>query len=340
MLKKLLLALVLVMLSAFLVPTGASAHAPLDLHGKNFRNRTVPGSTCRSAHPIKLHKGHGKGGMRDGEQLVDIAMGKPIFGDLTGDGSDEAFVFVLCETKGGGTVGAEVQSNWVVFTGRTGTVRVLGNIVAQHQWLNTVATVLQDPKVANGVAKVHETIWFPNDPSCCGRGRANTSWWFHNGKLRVKSTTLHITDQIVGATSVGHAKLGMTAKQLRHAYGTVQHSELANGGCDVYWHGKQSKSFGALIDHSTSPKVFGIYAPSGSVTLAGVGQYSSVRQIKHVYAGHTIESGTAASGTQLFVKLAHSWLGFQLHKSGGAMLVNGVRVGTHAFVTGKHTCSS
>ena len=341
--KKLVLALGVAVAAALLVPlTAASAAGPVNLHNVNLRNRTIPGSTCYAKDPIKLHKGHGTGGtFGDGQKLVVDSYGKPVYGDLTHDGQDEAFLFVTCST-GGGTASSIVKSSWVVFTGGTGKVRVLGVIRAKHQWLNSDATVLSDPTISGGVAHVRETIWFPEEPTCCGTGKARTAWWFHNGKLRVKSTHLTITDQIVSSKRVGHAALGATVAQLKAKYGTLHHQELATGGCDVYWHGKQSKSFGALIDPSSHGKVFGIYAPKDSVTLAGIGDYATVQQVKHAYAGHTITTGTSDVGKQLYVKSGSSWFGFTLKKDSGApgYYVASIRIGTHAFVTGAHTCSS
>jgi hypothetical protein len=340
--KKLVLALVLAVTAALLVPVSASAAPSVNLHNVNLRNRTIPGKTCYSPSPIKLHKGHGQGGTyADGEKLFVDSYGKPVYGDLTHDGQDEAFLFVTCST-GGGTAASIVKSSWVVFTAGSGKVKVLGVISAKHQWLNSNATVLSDPKITGGVAHVRETIWFPEDPTCCGTGKARTAWWYHNGTLRVKSTKLTITDQIVSAKRVGHAALGATVAQLKAKYGTLHHEELATGGCDIYWHGKQSTSFGALIDPSSKGKVFGIYAPTDSVTRAGIGDYSSVKQVKHAYAGHTIKRGTSDAGKQIYVKSGSSWFGFSLKKDSGVpgYYVRSIRIGTHAFVTGAHTCSS
>jgi hypothetical protein len=337
--KKLVLLVVLVLASVALAPVSASAAGPVNLHSVNLKNRTIPGSTCHSSQPIKLHNGHGKGGKLGGIQLVDDVYGKATYGDLTHDGNSEAMLFVMCST-GGGTSASDVKDNWVVFTGQSGKVRVLGVMTAKHQWYNTHPTSLDTPKLANGVATVREIVYFPTDPDCCGTGVGSTEWWFHNGALRVKSTTLKITDKIVSSRRVGHAALGMTVARLQNKYGTIQSEELANGGCRVYWHGKQSKSFGALIDSKSAGKVYGIYAPKGAVTVAGIGQYSTVAQINRAYAGHTIKSGTNAAGKQVYVKFANSWFAFTLKKMFGSLSVVSMRIGTRGFVTGAHTCSS
>jgi hypothetical protein len=88
--------------------------------------------------------------------------------------------------------------------------------------------------------------------------------------------------------------------------------------------------------------VFGIYAPTDAVTLAGIGDYSTVKQIRQVYAGHTIKRGTSDAGKQVYVKSGSSWFGFTLKKDSGipGYYVGSIRIGTHAFVTGAHTCSS
>jgi hypothetical protein len=339
--KKLVVLLALVLASVALVPVNASAAGPVNLHKVNLRNATIPGSTCHSPNPIKLHKGHGKSVKWHGQHLVVDSYGKPIYGDLTNDGQDEAFLYVLCST-GGGTAASEVRSNWVVFTGGSGQVAVLGVMYPKHQWLNSAASIMSDPVIANGTATVRETIWFTDDHTCCGTGRAKTTWWFHNGALRVKSTTLKITDKIVSSRRVGHAALGMTVAQLKKKYGSVQHEELANGGCDIYWHGKPAKSFGALIDPSSKGKVFGLYAPTTAVTVAGVGHYATIAQIKRVYAGHTIKLATRGAAKEVYVQFPTSWFGFTLRKDSGipGYYVRSIVIGTHAFVTGKHTCTS
>jgi hypothetical protein len=338
--KKLVSALVLVLSATLLVAVSAHAAGPIDLHNVNLRNSTIPGSTCRSGAPIQLHHGHGKGGKWAGQQLFADSFGQPVYADLTHDGQDEALLYVLCST-GDSMGGSEYRSNYVAFTGGSGQVKALGVIYPKHQWLNAHATIIDEPNVSAGVVTVLEKIWFTDDPSCCGRGRATTKWWFHNGALRVKSTHLKITDRIVSSTRVGHAALGDTVAKLKAKYGTVQSKLLANGGCRIYWHGKAAKSFGALIDPSSNGKVYGIYAPRGAVTLAGVGSYATVAQIKHAYAGHTVKTGTNAAGKQLYVKFAHSWIAFTLEKQDGfPAYVTTMRIGTHAFVTGAHTCSS
>jgi hypothetical protein len=82
--------------------------------------------------------------------------------------------------------------------------------------------------------------------------------------------------------------------------------------------------------------------PATKPSRAGIGDYSTVKQVKHTYAGHTIRRGTRDAGKQIYVKSGSSWFGFSLMKDSGipGYYVRSIRIGTHAVVTGAHTCSS
>ena len=340
--KRLIFAAVAVGICAaalLVAPSGASARAAVDLHKVNLGNRAIPGSTCYSHKEIAMHNGHGVGGRLAGTgTLVADEYGKPVYGDVTHDGRAEAFVAVDCST-GGGTAGSQVKFTWVVFTGGSGTVQVLGVLSAQHQWLNAHPTVLQAPKTVKDVVSVHETLWFADDPDCCGSTAANVTWTYTKGALRVRTSTLTLTDRIVTSTSVGRATIGQTPAALKKIYGSRLHSAVYSTGCRDYWHGpNQAKSFGAFVDFNQSARVFGIYAPNGSVTRAGVGTYATVAQIKNAYAGHQII--VTKGSKNVYVRSAGSWLGFGMDTSQSPAFVRSIRVGQLSFVDGAHTCTN
>lgn len=321
-------------------PSSAGAHSPVDLHTVNLKNATIPGSTCDKSSPIQLHNGHGTGGTVDGQHLSADAFGDPVYGDLTHDGRDEALLYVICSAPGGAHR-LDVKQNYVAFTGSSGAVSVLGVIVAKHRFFNTDPTVLRRPRIVDAVVRQPELLYFPTDPYCCPSEHAGTRWWMHNGALRVKNSWLQITDKIVGQNTVGHAVLRETKQDLAITYGNTLHSALYSPGCRDYWHGAhQARSFNAFIDTTTSPGVFGIYAPSGAVTRAGIGKYATLHQIHLAYPGHPVLYNSGAHGTHALVKFAHSWIDFTFDASSSPATVDRMSVGTWGFVSGHHTCSS
>lgn len=265
--------------------TVSASPPPINLRTVSYQNRTIPGSTCLSDRPITLHRGHGIGGTPHDRLVVDVY--KPTFADITHDNHVEAFLPVECST-GGGTAAAQVKFTYVVFTASGRAVTVLGVIAPQQQWRDAHATLMSPVHVSHQTVTVTEYVYVPADADCCSSLTATTKWYAAHGQLRVKSSHLSPNDLIIGNAMVGQARLGMTGPQLRAKYPRAVYHRGTSNTCAAYTAGRE---FDQLTGKSVS---FVAYVRAGrivqirprsryAVTTRGIGQYSSLADIKAAY---------------------------------------------------------
>ena len=186
-----------------------------DLHAIDWRKVTLPGGACGSSRPIRFREA------RYGPRAlirpdVDLLWWNPVvvsswsrrtFGDLDGDGRDEAALQISC-ANGGGTAAGQLAFSAVVFKALGRSMRVVG-IVTPRQPLDPQTAhvpLIRVTKIARGRVMVSEAWYGPFDGSCCASGRARTVWRYSRGKLRPARTSvvqqpwtspLHIYDVVV-----------------------------------------------------------------------------------------------------------------------------------------------
>lgn len=292
----------------------AGAATPPDLHHTSFANRSIPGSTCFSGTPIQLRDGHGDGGYG---YVVNIAA--PRYGDITGDGRDEAFVLANCGT-GGGTASSDVKNSFVVFTGTTSGVKVLGVIAAAHNWRGAQTPLLEFRGVRDGIATVREYLYSSADASCCPTFRARSTYVVRDGKVARRSTRLPVTDKLVLATGIGRARLGQTPAQLRAAYPNTFARIRTTASCTVYRVGSVTDPGDATRRHITAFVRDGrvvqlVPASDYSATVKGAAAYLTPELLAQDYPGRVVQRPHAA-----LVRLDHSWLRFGLATFSGLTL--------------------
>jgi hypothetical protein len=165
----------------------------IDLHKVDWTNATVPGSICGAKHPIRLRDGHAvvrsTRWVRGGLSRVTVSSGwdPVVYGDLDGDGNDEAALGVDCN-NGGGTASGVLAYARVVFTAGERSPRVVA-VVTPHQRPNRHAlpTLLQ-VRILKGTVIAREFWYGPSDGTCCPSGHSTTVWEYGNGALRPVST--------------------------------------------------------------------------------------------------------------------------------------------------------
>lgn len=111
------------------------------------------------------------------------------YGDLNGDGHDEAAIDVVCNNDGGMAAGQLAFAS-VIFTAQKHSLRVLG-IIAPRQPIKATAMhvpILGLVEIHRGKLIAHEAWYGPNDGTCCASGVAKTIWTFENARLRVSRT--------------------------------------------------------------------------------------------------------------------------------------------------------
>ena len=163
-----------------------------NLHRIAWKYATLPGAVCGSAAPIKMRQnpvvGPGaviRSRLWPWQSRVGVAGGSPaVYGDVTGDGRDEAAITINC-ANGGGTADGQIAFATVIYTGSANTVRVLGIVTPRQPFLPTTTHVpLLQVTLHRGVVISDETWYGPNDGTCCGSGRATTVWRYLNGVLK------------------------------------------------------------------------------------------------------------------------------------------------------------
>ena len=171
-----------------------------DLHAVDWRHVALPGGVCGSSRPIRPRFGLGSQGETFIHGDVDLlwwnpvwvySWGTPTFGDLDGDGQDEAGLGVVC-ANGGGTAGGQLGFADVVFKAVGRSLRVVG-IVTPRQPLSGAGVhvpLVAPASIRRGRVIAPESWYGPYDGSCCGSGRARTTWKLDRGTLRPTRTEI------------------------------------------------------------------------------------------------------------------------------------------------------
>jgi hypothetical protein len=170
-----------------------------DLHALDWRKVTLPGGACGSSRPIHPHRYqygpealiHPDVDMLWWNPVVVDSWSKPLFGDLDGDGRDEAALGVDC-ANGGGTAGGQLAFSNVIFKAVGHSLRVVGILTPRQPFDPETSHVPLSHVAAidRGKVVVSEAWYGPEDGDCCASGRARTIWTYTAGKLRPTRRTI------------------------------------------------------------------------------------------------------------------------------------------------------
>jgi hypothetical protein len=162
----------------------------------NWKNVTLPGGVCGSSRPIRPWHRSGSGAEAFVHPDVDSLWWNPVWvysweKPVYGDGRDEAALSVIC-ANGGGTADGQLAFSVVVFKAVGRALRVVG-IVTPQQPLTTASghvPILTTVKFERRHVIAAETWYGPYDGTCCGSGRAQTTWAYRGGRLHPLRTTV------------------------------------------------------------------------------------------------------------------------------------------------------
>jgi len=174
---------------------GHSQPSAVELHTVDWDEVRLPGAICGATKAIQLRDGTAD--VRSTrwppyrQVTVDAHWDRAVYGDLDGDGEDEAAIGVSCN-NGSGTASGALAYARVIFTGARGSPRVVGVITPQREAPRgrEYPTLLLTTIRTGGVI-AHES-WYrhPDIGPCCPSGRATTSWSYRDGELRAAGTVL------------------------------------------------------------------------------------------------------------------------------------------------------
>lgn len=167
--------------------------ASADLHRIDWRRVVLPGGVCGSSSPIHPRRRygeestafvHGDVNLPWWNPVVVSSWGRPVFGDLDGDGRDEAALHVNCD-NGGGMAAGQLQFSDAVFKALGKKLRLIG-IVTPRQPLDPRAGHVPLEfvrRIEPGKVIAAEAWYGPFDGTCCGSGSVETTWSYRAGKL-------------------------------------------------------------------------------------------------------------------------------------------------------------
>jgi len=144
----------------YTVPVGSSRG--VDLRTVDWRNRsygTIGNGDCPEA------------ALRDGEvanQFMGVRLAQVAYGDLTGDGAEEALVTLECYPVGGNAYPMVVS---FVFTSGPGGPTRLGDVIVGAQ-----------PTIVGGAVRTADPVWAPADPRCCPSRTDQKTWRLVDGR--------------------------------------------------------------------------------------------------------------------------------------------------------------
>ncbi|MDQ6948989.1 MAG: hypothetical protein M3256_22695 [Actinomycetota bacterium] len=163
----------------------------LNLHKVDFTTVTIPGSVCHAPGQITLHGSsptYGTAvvqGSADGPVDVGASADRVVFGDLDGDGRDEAALNVVCEVLNSGTAAGQTSEASVVFTGAGGTLHVVGVVVPTQPKAAVGAHVplVEVVEITKGQVVANEAWYASQDADCCSSMHMVTTWTLSGGQL-------------------------------------------------------------------------------------------------------------------------------------------------------------
>jgi LppP/LprE lipoprotein len=159
--------------------------APDDLRTVDWRVARLPGDFCAVDGIVTFQDGRTRATSTTwGEIDVDVLPDQNAYGDVDGDGHDDAAVAVDCDA-GGDTGSSVIGYGFVVVAGHDGALDSLGAIVPQLQPEDAYASTRLSVTEMGDMRVVVEEQWYRHeDATCCPTGRATTEWTYRDGRLQ------------------------------------------------------------------------------------------------------------------------------------------------------------
>ncbi|MEE1672198.1 hypothetical protein RCR19_43120 (plasmid) [Streptomyces sp. WAC07094] len=161
----------------------------MDLHALDWASFAIPGSLCRSDKPIRLHDGTAinvpsdfDGPEENMAQDVRASTDKIVYGDVTGDGRDEAALPVLCANHDS-TAAGQTAMGIMVFDGSSGQAALLATLTSRQPRVGEPPNFVAITEMGAGKVAAVDIYYRQDDPNCCPSGNATETWSYRNGTL-------------------------------------------------------------------------------------------------------------------------------------------------------------
>jgi hypothetical protein len=163
-----------------------------NLHKVRWPNITLPGVACGATRPIELRDGRAvaRSALEPWWDGIDVSIEHVSYGDIDGDGQDEAALEVIC-SNGGETADGQLRFASILFGADGHVLRPAGVITARRPVSRGVHVPLVGAvRIRRGRVVAHEWWYGERDATCCPSGRATTHWTYVDGRLRSGLTTI------------------------------------------------------------------------------------------------------------------------------------------------------
>jgi hypothetical protein len=186
-----------------------------DIHAVHWQSATLPGAACRAAEPIRLspigpQNRYGEASIRSVDDpwwlplrvAIGVTSGGGVaYGDVDGDGRDEALVVVEC-SNGGGTAGGQLRFSVVVAGVEDDALRLLGIITTRQALggfgVHVPLVAVRNSDIRDGRVTAHEYWYGPHDGTAGSSGRASTVWVYSHGGMVPRRTTVRTPVRLTG----------------------------------------------------------------------------------------------------------------------------------------------
>lgn len=153
-----------------------------DLRAARWDDLCIPGDVCSVDGNVQFVNGRAQAlSARYGEVFFG-ASSAALFGDIDGDGRDDAAVGIGCD-NGGGTAAGQIGFGYAIFTSRLGSRRPVGVVHPRVQRPGYHVSLFDRIELKPSRIVVYER-WYRNmDATCCPSGMATTVWTYAQGAL-------------------------------------------------------------------------------------------------------------------------------------------------------------
>ena len=181
---------------------GPTAPAPIDdtIRDVDFATVAQPGTTCadglRIAPPRRIAVDRGQSGLLDLGRLTRLEVDDDVaYGDLDGDGAEEAVVHTVCAYGANGA--QDTVQVWAVDDGEPVLVDTLGEPSTRVTGPKPPALV--DAAVEDGELTLTWTHYAEDDPNCCPSGETSLRYELDDGALDQVGRAVNTVNAAAGA---------------------------------------------------------------------------------------------------------------------------------------------